>query len=377
MLLRVRQALPEGWSLKLHARGQGKTLVVSRDRPIRIVYNSPIAPSPIEQTLQITIVAGPKASPAEHDRMVEFNAALWRKFQGNEATLSLMAPLPWWERRTEAAANRPCLLPTHFDDKSSLRIDCPPLRGRYEFKLKDDADEATGVFAAITSRFKSYAAAAAQPPEPQPADAPLALVCKAQMNYLNKRLHLSIRCDIENVATQPVSVNWGKPQVRLFSNAMIVTTCGGEKQVIIQPTRKEQKTVDIALGKDCPYLDEGPYRIRLDFRLADGRHQQAWTVDPLHIDAKFDATAGQIAAVAAEFRRQGPFWKAQHKRIDLGKWEISWWSPSHWGVKFSVRGAGVSMVEVDRKTLKPREWTDVIVRPAAPPAGGRLGPDRE
>ena len=64
LLLRVRQALPEGWSLKLHARGQGKTLVVSRDRPIRIVYNSPIAPSPIEQTLQITIVAGPKASPA-------------------------------------------------------------------------------------------------------------------------------------------------------------------------------------------------------------------------------------------------------------------------------------------------------------------------
>lgn len=367
-LERIREALPKGWSLIHDTRGPGEKCMVSRDDPIHVIYNSPIAPGPYEKTLQITIIAGPKVTPAEHERMVQFNADLKQKFRGNDGTLALISPWLWWEKRAEAGASRPYLLPTHFDVDNSLRIDCPPLHGRsYEFKSKEDADEAAGVFAAITSRFNSHAAAASQPAATQAAAAPLAIACRAQVNYINKRQHLSVTCDIKNTTTQPISVSWGKPQVRLFPGAMIVTTYGDERdrqQEVIQATQKAQKTLAIALGQDCPYLDEGPWQIKLDFRTAEGHHQQAETSDRLQVETRSDATAQRIAAAAAQFIQQRPSWNAQQNLIHFGRWEITWWSASHWGVTFA---GGGGVVEVDRKTLKPREWMDVITRPADPP----------
>jgi len=369
---RVRQAVPKGWSLKCNLSGKHPSLRVLRDDPIGVVYSSPIAMMPQNQTLGITVIVGPKVTPVEHERMVRYNADLRRKFRGNWGTMALISPLPWWDQRTQTQTNRPNLLPTHFDDNNSFRIYCPPLqKDRYEFKAKGDADEAAGVFAAIASRFKSHAAAGTQPATTKPAAAPLEIVCRPQFDYINKRQHLTINCDFKNTTAQPVSISWGKPRVSVWPGALNVSTSGGEqdrRQVIVQPARKVQKTVDIVLGRDCPYLDEGPWQIKLNLRTTNGNPRHTQTACRLQVEVRpSGAAAWQIVAAAAEFRRQSPSWKGQHKRIDLKRWEINWWSDSHWSVSFSKIAGGANLVEIDKKNLKPREWMDVIVVKPDPP----------
>ena len=162
---RIREVLPEGWSLKPASNRPDNTWIVERDEPMHVIHNSPIAPAPQdEEILQIGITVGPRVSADDYARMVEFNTELSRKYKGNEATLALMAPWPWWEKRTPEAKYRPYLLPTHFDDLNSLRIHCGPNGpGRYDFKSKEDADEVARVLAALASPFTSYSAATSRP----------------------------------------------------------------------------------------------------------------------------------------------------------------------------------------------------------------------
>jgi hypothetical protein len=367
---RVRQAVPKGWSLK--RLRPNYPAMVRRDEPIRVVYNSPIAPSPVKQTLGITVIVGPKVSPTELKAMVQFNANLKQKFKGNGATLRLMAPLMWWDKRTKNNKHQPYLLPTHFDGNNSFRIACKQLRGhRYEIKVKADADEALGVYAAIASRFKSHTASVTQPEAPVPPITPLKVVCSPQFAYIDKKQHLTIRCDFENTTKQPFIIRWGKPQIRVWPKVLDVTTYGvkaDNHSVLIQPGQKKRKTVDIVMGQDCPYLDEGSWRISMLFYSFSGGHQYLDTAYPLHVEVKSaGATAGQIVAAAAAYRRKASLRYRQHKPINYKQWKIHWWSKSHWGVDFSIVGAGVSRVEIDKITLKPREWRDVIVVKIAPP----------
>ncbi len=182
----VRKALPKGWSMKPAASvpgvgkpAPGEAWVITRDDPMRVIYSSPVGMTPEEQTLRITIVAGPKVSADDYRRMVEFNKALGQKFRGNDGTLRLMGELFWWEERTEENTNRPYLLPTHFDDDHSLSIVCKQLHSSYyEFKSKEDKVQASEVLAAIAALFQSHAAAlqpttapAALPAAPQPTSA--------------------------------------------------------------------------------------------------------------------------------------------------------------------------------------------------------------
>ena len=163
---RIREVLPEGWSLKPASNRPDSNWIGERDEPMHVIHSSPIAPATQdEEILQIGITVGPRLSADDYAHMVEFNEELHRKYyNGKEATLVLMAPWPWWEKRTPEAKYRPYLLPTHFDDLNSLRIHCAPNGpGRYDFKSKEDADEVARVLAAIASPFMPYSAAASRP----------------------------------------------------------------------------------------------------------------------------------------------------------------------------------------------------------------------
>ncbi|HOD84241.1 MAG TPA: hypothetical protein PKG77_22690 [Phycisphaerae bacterium] len=163
----IRQALPRQWSLKTEVGGWGRRWIVERAKPIRVIHNSPLAPGPVEQTLGIVILPGPKVSQTDYERMAAHNAAVREKFRGKEATLRRIPPVLWWEQPRADQADWPWLLPTHSSRDASLWIDCRPLTGGpYEIPSKEDAAEAGRVLGNVVGPFAPQAEAGAKLRQP-------------------------------------------------------------------------------------------------------------------------------------------------------------------------------------------------------------------